>query len=145
MKVLSSRDGCYIVSVFHLPRRRLSVELSEFNRCHTDTASFPPLNGCLWIYRLGLSHLPPHRYSCKTDTIDPPLLGDVKGSSIACVTSKLKECPDADHDDTKCLSCIVISLKTKLRNVLFIYPLHYRNIKINMSSAPQLFVLLPHL
>lgn len=51
-------------------------------------------------YSLWPGHLPPHRHSCKTDTIDLPLLGDVKGSSIVCVTSKLEELPDADIDDT---------------------------------------------
>lgn len=102
---------CYIVSIFQPPSTCLSAQLSQFNRSYIDTASVPPLNGRPLIYSLRLGHLLPHRYSCNTDTIDLPLLGDVKGSSIVCVTRKLEEIPDADHDDTECLSSIRRSIK----------------------------------
>lgn len=105
---------CYIFSLLQLPWPSLPIELTQFNKSYIYTASVPLPNGCPLIYRLRLGHLLPHRYSCKTDSIDIPLLGDVEGSSIVCKTRKLEEFPDADCDDTECLSSILRSIKNLL-------------------------------
>lgn len=117
-----------------------------------DTASVPLLNGCPLIYSLRLGHLLPR--SCKTDTIDRPLLGDVKRSSIVCVASKLEEFPDADRDDTEFLSSFPRSInnlswllfRKNLRNILFLYrveaDLYHKN-KQHVFCTYYLFVLLP--
>lgn len=82
---------CYIFSLLQLPWPSLPIELSQFNKSYIYTASVPLPNGCPLIYRLRLGHLLPHRYSCETDSINIPLLGNVEGSSIVCMTRKLEE------------------------------------------------------
>lgn len=85
--------------------------------------NFPSLIKATYIlhlshYRMAvhwfIGHLLPHRYSCKTDSIDIPLLGNVEGCRIVCMTRKLEEFPDADCDDTECLSSILRSFKNLL-------------------------------
>lgn len=102
---------------------------SKFNKSYMYTASVPLPNGCPLIYRLCLGHLLPHRYSCKTDCIDIPLLGDVKWSSIVCMTKKLEEFPDADCDDTECLSSILRSIK----NLLLLFPKESERCLVHLS------------
>lgn len=124
----------YLCSLLHFqfccPDRVFQLN-SKFNKSYMYTASVPLPNGCPLIYRLCLGHLLPHWYSCMTDSIDIPLLGDVKWSSIVCMTRKLEAFPDADCDDTECLS----SSPRSFKNLLLLFPKESERRLVHLSHC----------